>query len=164
MPVTKVLVVDGHELLRAGVRDLVGTLPGYQLVGEADSARSALYLSEALKPDIVLMALECAMSGTAFVSPTVARSLAALEMRRPAHDVLGVLSEREREIFQLAATSHATVDIARELHLSRKAVDAHISRINRKLGLSDRGELLRLAAGMGLVRSINPRAVDVVRA
>jgi hypothetical protein len=42
----------------------------------------------------------------------------------------------------------------RELCLARKTVDTHLHRINRKLGLHDRAQLVRLAAGIGLVHSI----------
>src|SRR5262245_61308345 len=96
MPVTKVMVVDDHELLRAGVRDFVSTLPGYKLVGEADSAQSALYMSESLKPDIVLMDVALpGMDGIVATRELLRRlpdaRVVILSARRKAHDVLDAL-------------------------------------------------------------------------
>ncbi|HXU06444.1 MAG TPA: helix-turn-helix transcriptional regulator [Polyangia bacterium] len=54
----------------------------------------------------------------------------------------------------MAADCRTAVEIARALCLARKTVDTHLSRINRKLGLRDRAQLVRLAAGIGLVHSI----------
>ena len=68
--------------------------------------------------------------------------------------VLGALSEREREMFRLAAECRTAVEIARDLCISRKTVDVHLNRINRKLALRDRAHLVRLAVGIGLVHSI----------
>ena len=55
---------------------------------------------------------------------------------------------------RLAADRRTSSEIARELCVARKTVDVHLNRINRKLGLRDRAELVRLAAGLGLVHSI----------
>ena len=54
---------------------------------------------------------------------------------RSGSDVLAVLSEREREIFRMAAECLMTREIAAELCISRKTVDTHLYRIHRKLGL-----------------------------
>ena len=214
MPNIKVVVVDDHELLRAGIRDLLASMPGYKLVGEAGTARAALQTIESQRPDVVVMdiampgmdgivatreilrrvprarvvvlsahkqmhdvtdalnagaigyvlkadepqtlmlALDRAARGEPYVAPALAAGLAAREAGPPAGDILDVLSEREREIFRLAADCRTSPEIARALCLARKTVDTHLNRINRKLGLRDRAELVRLAASIGLVHSI----------
>jgi DNA-binding NarL/FixJ family response regulator len=54
---TTVVLVDDHDMLRAGVRDFLVAIPEYELSGEAKTARDALPLIESRRPDIVLMDL-----------------------------------------------------------------------------------------------------------
>jgi DNA-binding NarL/FixJ family response regulator len=54
---TRVLLVDDHELLRAGLRSRLESEPGIDVVGEADSAERAIVLARALQPDLVLLDL-----------------------------------------------------------------------------------------------------------
>ena len=54
---TRVLLVDDHELLRAGLRSRLEKEPGIEVVGEADSAERAIVLARALQPDLVLLDL-----------------------------------------------------------------------------------------------------------
>jgi DNA-binding CsgD family transcriptional regulator len=51
------------------------------------------------------------------------------------------LSPREREVAELVATGRTNREIARELYLSTKTVDKHISAALRKLGLPSRAAL-----------------------
>jgi DNA-binding NarL/FixJ family response regulator len=51
----RLIIVDDHELARAGVRKLLVDAPGLELVGEAASGREALLLCRRLRPDLVLM-------------------------------------------------------------------------------------------------------------
>ena len=52
-----VLVVDDHELLRAGLRSRLELEPGIAVVGEADSAERAIVMARALQPDVILLDL-----------------------------------------------------------------------------------------------------------
>lgn len=52
---TRLLLIDDHSLIRAGVRALVGDLPGYEVVGEADDGHHLLDMVRRLSPDIVLL-------------------------------------------------------------------------------------------------------------
>lgn len=51
---TRVLIADDHELVRAGIKAMLGTAAGIELVGEAASGEQLLSLVERLKPDVVL--------------------------------------------------------------------------------------------------------------
>jgi len=51
----KVLVVDDHQLVRAGFMLLISRMAGMQVVGEANDGREAMRLAQELQPDIVLM-------------------------------------------------------------------------------------------------------------
>jgi DNA-binding NarL/FixJ family response regulator len=50
----RVLIVDDHALLRAGLRGLLAGLEGVEVVGEAADGLKALELVEALRPDILM--------------------------------------------------------------------------------------------------------------
>jgi DNA-binding NarL/FixJ family response regulator len=51
----RVLIVDDDALMRAGLRGVLTSDEGIELVGEADDGRQAAYRTRLLKPDVVLM-------------------------------------------------------------------------------------------------------------
>ena len=53
----KVLIADDHTVVRKGIRALLETEPGIEVVGEARDGEDALHKALALKPDVVLMDL-----------------------------------------------------------------------------------------------------------
>ena len=53
----RVLVVDDHAIVREGLRWLMSTEPGIELVGEAADGQEALEKARALCPDVILMDL-----------------------------------------------------------------------------------------------------------
>ena len=55
MSAIRVLLVDDHKLFRAGIRSLLQTVSGVEVVAEADDGREALRLIEKHRPDVVLM-------------------------------------------------------------------------------------------------------------
>jgi two-component system response regulator NreC len=55
------------------------------------------------------------------------------------------LTARETEVLRLIARGHTNVEVARELSLSVRTVETHRTRIQQKLGLSRRPELVRYA-------------------
>lgn len=63
----------------------------------------------------------------------------------------GELSAREVEVLRLIALGHTSAEVARKLHLSPRTVETHRARINRKLGLTKRAELVRYALRRGLL-------------
>lgn len=52
---TKVLLVDDHAILRAGIRMVLDAQMGMTVVGEAEDGRQALETVEQLQPDVVVM-------------------------------------------------------------------------------------------------------------
>src|SRR6516225_7766636 len=58
---------------------------------------------------------------------------------------VGELSDRELEVFELLGKGRSTSEIADELHLSLKTVQAYSVRAKEKLGLTSAAELLREA-------------------
>jgi DNA-binding NarL/FixJ family response regulator len=53
----RVLIVDDHELLRAGLRSRLEREPGIAVVGEADTAERALLIARRLQPDLIVLDL-----------------------------------------------------------------------------------------------------------
>lgn len=53
----RVLVVDDEPLVRAGLRMILSTEPGMDVVGEAEDGARAVELARRLEPDVVLMDL-----------------------------------------------------------------------------------------------------------
>src|SRR5450755_3576282 len=53
----RVLVVDDHEMFRAGLVSLLSTRASIDVVAQASSGRQAVQLVDALHPDVVLMDL-----------------------------------------------------------------------------------------------------------
>ncbi|MCI0911013.1 MULTISPECIES: response regulator transcription factor [Pseudomonas] len=58
----RLLLVDDHSLIRAGVRALVSDIPGYTVVGEADDGGQLLEQAQQLAPDIVLLDISMRMT------------------------------------------------------------------------------------------------------
>jgi DNA-binding NarL/FixJ family response regulator len=56
--VIRILAVDDHPLLRAGVAALIRTQPDLAIVGEASSGREAIENFRKLRPDVTLMDLQ----------------------------------------------------------------------------------------------------------
>jgi DNA-binding NarL/FixJ family response regulator len=150
-------VVATREILRRLPRTRIVILSAHRQNRDVSDALAAGALGYALKaddPETLLKALDGAARGVPFLSAAVAESLSSVETDGGEDDFLAVLTEREREVFRLAADCGTSPEIAHELCLSRKTVDNHLNRINRKLGLHDRAQLVRLAARVGLVHSI----------
>lgn len=66
-------------------------------------------------------------------------------------DELDRLSAREREVMRLIARGYAYKEAAKELFISVKTVETHVSAVLRKLQLSNRHELTRWAADRRLL-------------
>jgi DNA-binding NarL/FixJ family response regulator len=64
---------------------------------------------------------------------------------------LDSLTEREREVMRLIARGYAYKEVAKELFISVKTVETHMSNVLRKLQLSSRHELTRWASDRRLL-------------
>jgi DNA-binding NarL/FixJ family response regulator len=208
---TRVVLVDDHQMFRTGVKAELG--PGIEVVGEAGDVDSAVDVIKAAAPDVVLLDVHLPGGGGIEVlrrlHGNVTARFLALSVSDAAEDVIGVvrggargyvtktisgpeltdaigrvadddavfsprlagfvldafaatdapsvdseldqLTQREREVLRLIARGYAYKEIARELYISVKTVETHVSSVLRKLQLSNRHELSRWAAARRLV-------------
>jgi DNA-binding NarL/FixJ family response regulator len=113
------------------------------------------FLLKDVPPAELAGAIRAVAAGDAVVSPRVTRRLldrislhtpepAGVDDGSPAV-VLGVLTDREREVFGEVARGLSNAEIAAALHLSEATVKTHISRVLAKLRLRDRVQLVIFA-------------------
>ncbi len=88
----KVLLVDDHEIVRAGLRMLFVAEPTIEIVGEASNGAEALQQVSALQPDVVLM--DVAMPGMNGIEAT-----RAIKAAHPEVAVLALTMHEDEEYF-----------------------------------------------------------------
>lgn len=71
----RVLVVDDHPVVRAGLTGLLGTEPGLEVVGEAVDGQDAVQAAHRLAPDVVLMDLRMPLMDGAAATERITREL-----------------------------------------------------------------------------------------
>jgi DNA-binding NarL/FixJ family response regulator len=69
----RVVLVDDHNLVRAGIRALLERLPGVQVVGEASDGREGLALIVREKPDLALLDIGMPSLNGLEAAPRIAR-------------------------------------------------------------------------------------------
>ncbi|MFZ9936388.1 MAG: response regulator [Luteolibacter sp.] len=209
----KLLLVDDHPLLIAGLVKLIGDQPELCICGTAANGRDALTLAGELKPDLViadlklpgrnglelvkdlaalypelpviifsmhdemvyaerglraggrgyimkdtpperlLEAIRTALAGEVFASRKVTgnllRAFANGNGNGKNHAAgsfsLECLTDRELEVFELIGQAKSNCDIAVQLGISPRTLDAHRAHIREKLGFTEGNELTRHA-------------------
>jgi len=93
----------------------------------------------------IIHAVRTIHAGRRFLSADVVEVVAENLHTRSDIKPLDSLSKREREILQLVAEGHSSMQIAKRLSLSSKTVDTYRSRLMQKLGLKDVGGIVRFS-------------------
>jgi DNA-binding NarL/FixJ family response regulator len=125
--------------------DVIGTIRG--------GARG--YVTKTITGPELVHAIQRVSEGDAVFSPRLAGFV--LDAFSGAIDVAAVdedldrLTEREREVMRLIARGYAYKEVAKELFISIKTVETHMSSVLRKLQLSSRHELTRWASDRRLL-------------
>jgi DNA-binding NarL/FixJ family response regulator len=106
------------------------------------------YIMKEAGSEHLLAAVRRVMGGQMYLSPTAAESiLENLSAKKPrgSDSPIPVLSDREFEVFRLVGQGKSTREIAAQLHLSHKTIDAHRGHIREKLDLKDATALVHFA-------------------
>src|SRR4029453_12962228 len=216
---TRVLIADDDDLMRAGLAELLPGEPEIEVVGEAATGRQAVERARLLRPDVVLMdvrmpdldgieatgelaraapdskvlilttfeqddyifgalragasgfllkrarpgelitAVRIVAAGESLLSPSVTRRVIDRMAQQPlpvlsAQVKLDELTPREREVLQLIARGLSNREIAAELVVEESTVRTHVKRIQMKLGLRDRVQIVIFAYETGVNQTV----------
>lgn len=211
----RIVLADDHTLVRSGLRLLLESIPGIEVVGEAADGFEALSAIQQHHPDCVLMdlvmpgmsgfeavrqsrsqfpdipilvvsmhadeayvnkalvagaagyllkgsskseletAVRTVCSGGTYLAPAISsavisalgRKAEAASEKSPAD----VLTLRQREVLRLVAEGKSSKQIAAQLGVTTKTVEAHRAAIMERLGIRDLAGLVRFAVRAGLV-------------
>jgi DNA-binding NarL/FixJ family response regulator len=212
---TRVLIADDDDLMRAGLVELLSGEPEIEIVAEAATGRQAVGRARRLGPDVVLMdvrmpdlngiqatreltraapdtkvlilttfeqddyifgalragasgfllkrsrpeeliaAVHTIARGESLLSPSVTRLVIDRMAQQPlpefaAEAKLDELTRREREVLELIARGLSNREIATELFVEESTVRTHVKRIQMKLQLRDRVQIVIFAYETGV--------------
>jgi len=161
---------DGHggaDVIRAcaGVQTPSGTPVRFLALSVSDAAEDVIaviragargYVTKTISAEELLTAIGRVADGDAVFSPRLAGFVldafgAAAGEVAEIDEELDRLSAREREVMRLIARGYQYKEVAKELFISVKTVETHVSSVLRKLQLSSRHELTAWAMGRRLL-------------
>jgi DNA-binding NarL/FixJ family response regulator len=160
--VPDVVLVDVHMPGGGGARvitEVLGTHPDIRFLALSVSdapedviatirAGARGYVTKTIAPDELVEAIAAVAAGDAVFSPRLAGFVldAFASAAPPSTDPeLEQLTPREREVLRLIARGYAYKEVARDLEISVKTVETHVSSVLRKLQLSSRHQLAHWA-------------------
>lgn len=132
-PSLPVLVVSMHDEALYAERALRAGARGYVMKREA--------------LDSILHAVRSVIGGEIYISPTMTKRMLFdhIQGGGEARNAVERLTDRELEVFQLIGEGRDMHEIATQLHLSKKTVEAHRANIKEKLGVPSAREVVRYA-------------------
>ncbi len=126
-----------------------------EYVAQMLEAGAAGYVLKKVAGSELVYALRAVYQGEAFLYPSITKRLVEDYLRRvesgQERDTFDGLTDREREVLQLIAEGHTNKEIADLLNLSVRTVQNHRAHIMEKLGMHDRGELIKYAIQKGII-------------
>src|SRR6266545_420087 len=172
----RVYLLDDHEVVRHGLRDLLEREGDIEVVGESGSAVDAQHRIPALRPDVAVLDARLpdgsgidvcreirsvdpsihALILTSFEDDEAlfsaimagAAGYVLKQIRRGPEqpDELRALTEQERRILALVAEGLTNREIAQRMFLSEKTVKNYVSSLLAKLGMERRTQAAVLAS------------------
>jgi DNA-binding NarL/FixJ family response regulator len=154
----------GSEVMRRLSTMASAEAPRFLALSVSDAAEDVIgtiragargYVTKTITGAELLDAIRRVSEGDAVFSPRLAGFVldafaGTIEISAVDED-LDRLTEREREVMRLIARGYAYKEVARELFISIKTVETHMSSVLRKLQLSSRHELTRWASDRRLL-------------
>lgn len=108
----RILVADDHLVYRIGIRNMLGSEPGFEVIGEASDGIFAIEQYQLLKPDVLLLDLRMPRKSGIEVVKTIRSEF------RDAHILIVTSYETEEEIFQVVragALGYVIKDVGRDM-------------------------------------------------
>lgn len=163
-----VLIVDmmmpglnGLEVIRQAKK----RLPGLKII-VLSMQNTEPYVVEALKsgasgyvlkdaaPSEIIGAIRDVIQGKRFLSQALSERMVDAYLRKvetPEIDPYETLTNREREVLQLAAEGYTSAEMAARLGISPRTAELHRSKVMDKLGLRHQSDLVRYAIRKGIL-------------
>ncbi len=140
-PAVKVIVLSMHDTESYVVESLQAGVAGYVL--KKSSSQELVF------------AIRQALAGNLYLSPSLNERAIQAYMQRSQEsrieDPFDALTDREREVFQLAAEGLNNPQIAERLSLSARTVEMHRANLMKKLSLKSQTDLVKYAVKRGMV-------------
>jgi DNA-binding NarL/FixJ family response regulator len=137
-PATKVLVLSAHQ----DVQNVVDLL----------EAGAASYLSKTVGLNELLDAIRVTYRGESVLPPEIASTVVKFISGQASWEKdEGLLTTRELEVLELVAQGMTNDQIAQQLHLSSRTIEAHLTHIYTKLDVRSRTEAALLAQRKGWI-------------
>ena len=158
----RIVLVDDHKLVRAGIRALLQQVEGLEVIGEADDGRDGVEVAERLQPDVVLM--DISMKGLNGID-------AAAQLRRRNPGVKIVMLSMHAAEEQVARSLHAGANgyvvkdgAVEELESAIDAVQRGETYVSPVVSRSVVDRLLRTAPGTPTPLSLlTPRQKEILQ-
>ena len=158
--------MDGIEATRRiaelglGAKILVLTVyDENRFIGPGLTAGAAGFLKKSAVETDLIGAIEALKHGHSYMPHQGAAFLAGRKTQDNSNDgsALEVLSSRERTAIKLYARGLSAREMGKEMSLSPKTVEGHLTRAKAKLGLHTRRDIVRFALETGLLRAEDER-------
>jgi DNA-binding NarL/FixJ family response regulator len=112
------------------------------------------YVLKDTGPAELIQAIRDVVAGQRYLSPAISERLTQTFIQQPSEpteDPYKLLSNREREVLQLAAEGNTSTEIAARLFISTRTAELHRSRVMSKLSLHSQSDLIRYALKRGIL-------------
>jgi DNA-binding NarL/FixJ family response regulator len=117
----RILVVHRYVLFRLGIAHVLGTEPGFEIVGDVDDGDGAVKVARATRPDVVILELtRTPSSGAVEISRSIKRQL-------PAARIIALAASEDQDVLIAALAAGAHALIPREI--GAKALIALVRRV-----------------------------------
>ena len=154
----------GVEVIRRLANQAMASPPRFLALSVSDAAEDVIgtirggargYVTKTITGPELVSAIQRVAGGDAVFSPRLAGFVldafaGSIEVADIDED-LDRLTEREREVMRLIARGYSYKEVAKELFISIKTVETHMSAVLRKLQLSSRHELTKWASDRRLL-------------
>ncbi len=145
----RILIADDHDVVRQGVRALLESRPGWEVVGEASEGRRAVELARKLRPDVAV--LDVSMEGMGGIEAT-----RLIRDESPSTEVVALTVYESVEVLRQLAAAGARGYVAK--------ADAAKTLVAAVRAATRQGAFVSLrVAGLAGARPLSAREREVLR-